>query len=97
MVTEPATTVLSALITATVAKGNGSLFDLSTTVPRSTVWAESAMEMLTNRSMNTYFFIGFIFIFVTFYSSTVSSRKLTGRKPSLQLIMALWGFFIQPS
>ena len=26
-----------------------------------------------------------------------SSRKLTGRKPSLQLIMALLGFFIQPS
>ena len=27
----------------------------------------------------------------------VSNRKETGRKPSLQLIMALEGFFIQPS
>ena len=32
-----------------------------------------------------------------FYSSTVSSRKLTGRNPSLQEIMADFGFFIQPS
>ena len=30
-------------------------------------------------------------------SSRASSRKLTGRKPSLQEIMAEWGFFIQPS
>ena len=89
MVTAPATTELSVFITATVAKGNGSLFDLSTTVPRSTVWAESAMEMHKNRSMDTYFFMGLNFIIVAFYSSTVSSRKLTGRKPSLQLIMAL--------
>lgn len=29
--------------------------------------------------------------------SIVSNRKLTGRKPSLQEIMAEWGFFIQPS
>jgi len=30
-------------------------------------------------------------------SSIVSSRKLTGRNPSLQEIMADFGFFIQPS
>ncbi len=30
-------------------------------------------------------------------SSMVSSRKLTGRNPSLQEIMADFGFFIQPS
>ena len=30
-------------------------------------------------------------------SSSASSRKLTGRKPSLQEIMADFGFFIQPS
>ena len=30
-------------------------------------------------------------------SSTVSMRKLTGRNPSLQEIMADFGFFIQPS
>ena len=29
--------------------------------------------------------------------STVSSRKLMGRNPSLQEISAEWGFFIHPS
>ena len=62
MVTAPATTELSVFITATVAKGNGSLFDLSTTVPWSTVWAESATEMHTNRSVDTYFFMGLNYI-----------------------------------